>query len=410
MNKKLLMTVGAGASIAFGLPSVEDVDALLNRHAARLFPLASDPSSNLYRYCRDVIEHYYATSKPTWRKRVNFEEILYQINLLVPYHSDPMCLHGSNALLAPNRWPDVLEFGASHKAVDGNVLRHMGNALTDALVDQFIDGCAGLTIHKATEIKKLQEWLAALREAFEIGIITLNYDNIFTQACPELYTGFDPATSRFAPLEVLRRDDWNFIYHLHGSIHFAMTGTPHDMHGITWVTTPQKGHQVHSSGRNDQESMEGVAYPTSTIIAGYGKTQQILRQPFRTYYAQVNRLVQEADSLLFLGYGFQDLHLNAAFSDVRDRRRPVVVVDFAGCDQEPLQFRHDSWSNQLFKTLPGDANRMSMPGHRAPVSIAKIKAANDFELSNDPDYPLAVWYNGLLAACQHPDKILAHLR
>jgi hypothetical protein len=99
--------------------------------------------------------------------------------------------------------------------------------------------------------------------------------------------------------------------------------------------------------------MEGISYPTSPIVAGYGKTQQILRQPFRTYFAQVSRLVHEADSLLFLGYGFSDLHLNVAFSEVRDRHRPVVVVDWAADDQDPLQFRHDSWSYNLFKTLPG---------------------------------------------------------
>jgi len=115
--------------------------------------------------------------------------------------------------------------------------------------------------------------------------------------------------------------------------------------------------------------MEGTAYPTSTIVAGYGKTQQIVRQPFRTYFAQVNRLIQEADSLLFVGYGFGDLHLNAAFSEVRDRRRATVVVDWADDCQDPLPFRSDSWTYNLFKTLPANAHRMSKPGHTAPASI-----------------------------------------
>lgn len=411
MKKKLLITVGAGASIDFGLPSASDVDSIFDACAGRLFPLASDSTSNLYRYCRDAIETYYGTaSKPALRKWANFEEVLYQLNLLVPYHSDPMRMHGSNALLASILLPEVLEFGRTPRAVDGNVLRHLDGALIDALVDHFIDACAGLAANKAAEITQLREFLAALREDFDIGIVTLNYDNVFTQACPGLHTGFDSVTGRFEPLAVLRRDDWNFIYHLHGSIHFAMTGTGRDMHGITWTATPTKGHEVHSSGRNDQDSMEGVAYPTSTIVAGYGKTQQILRQPFRTYHAQVSRLVHEADSLLFLGYGFGDLHLNAAFSEARDRRRPVVVVDWARDDQDPLPFRNDSWSYQLFKTLLGNANRMSKSDHCAPVSIDELKAANEVEASNDPAYPLAVWYNGLLAACQHSNKILSHLR
>lgn len=411
MKKKLLITVGAGASLDFGLPSVREVDSIFDSCAGHIFPLVSDPTSNLYRHCRNAIETYYETaSKPALRKWVNFEEVLYQLNLLVPYHSDSMRTHGSNALLAPIQLPDVLEFGHSPKVVDGNVLSYMGSALIDSLVDHFIDTCAKLPTDKATEIAHLRDFLAVLREDFDIGIITLNYDNVFTQACKKLHTGFDPVTGKFDPLSVLQRDDWNFIYHLHGSIHFSMTGAGHDMHGITWATTPEKGHMVHSSGRNDQDSMEGVAFPTSTIVAGYGKTQQILRQPFRTYYAQVNRLVHEADSLLFLGYGFGDLHLNAAFTEARDRRRPVVVVDWANDDQDPLPFRNDSWSYQLFKTLPGDASRMSSPGHRAPASIDELKRSNEVEMSNDPNYPLAVWYNGLLAACQHPEKIVPHLR
>lgn len=78
MKKKLLITVGAGASIDFGLPSVGDVDSIFDACAGRLFPLVSDPTSNLYQYCRDAIGTYYGTaSKPALRKWVNFEEVLY---------------------------------------------------------------------------------------------------------------------------------------------------------------------------------------------------------------------------------------------------------------------------------------------------------------------------------------------
>lgn len=410
MKKKLLITVGAGASVDFGIPSVTQIDAVLDACAGGLYPLSSDPVSNLYRYCRDSIQAYYGKApKPALRKWANFEEVLYQLNLLVPYLSDPDYMHGSNALLTPASLPDVLEFGRTPKSVDSNVLRHLTGTLMDALIDHFIDACAAAAIQKSAQIAQLGHFLEALRDEFDVGIITLNYDNIFTQARPDLYTGFNVATGIFEPLLVLRREPWDFIYHLHGSVHFEMTGNLHDMHGITWARTPTKGHAVHAGGRNTQDSMEGTAYPTSTIVAGYGKTQQILRQPFRTYFAQVNQLIHEADSLLFLGYGFGDLHLNAAFSEVRDRHRPTVVVDWASNDQDPLPFRHDAWTYYLFKTLPTNAHSMSKPGHSAPASIDELKAANEVEASNEPNYPLAVWYNGLLAACQHPAKILSHL-
>lgn len=276
------------------------------------------------------------------------------------------------------------------------------------LADYFIDACVTASLTKASEIAELGQFLTALQDEFEIGIITLNYDNLFTQAQPGLHTGFD-TTGHFDQMSVLARLAWNFIYHLHGSIHFAMTGVEHEMHGITWATTSSKNHSVHATGRSSQDSMEGITFPTSPLVAGYGKTQQILRQPFRTYFAQVNRLLCEADSLLFLGYGFGDLHLNATFSEVRSRRRPIVVVDWARDDQDPLPYRNDPWSYNLFKTLPGNASEMRRVGHSTVADIGDLKAANELEVSNDSGYPLAIWYNGMLEACRHPQKILQHL-
>jgi len=409
MKKKLLITVGAGASIDFDLPSVKDVDALFDRSAGKSHPLAADPASNLYRHCRDAIDAYYrAVPKPALRKQANFEEVLYQLNLLTPYLSDADRRHGSNALLEAKALPEVTHLG-KRKAVDGAALSNLTGALVSELVDHFIDACAAASAKKAAEIAELGQFLAALKDEFEIGIVTLNYDNLFTQALQGLHTGFD-GKGKFDPMSVMARTDWNFIYHLHGSIHLAMTGDAHNLHGITWTDAPSKGHAVHALGRNNQASTEGTGYPTSVVVAGYGKPQQILRQPFRTYFAQVNRLVHEADSLLFLGYGFGDLHLNAVFSEVRSRPRRIVVVDWADQYQDPLPFRQDAWSDNMASTLPFDPNRMSAPGHTAAASLGELRAAHDLEVSNDPQYPFAVWYEGMLAACRHPQKILERLR
>lgn len=89
MKKKLLIIAGAGASLDFGLPSVEDVDGIFDDCAGQALPLLRDPMSNLYRYFKERIDRYYQVApKSGTRKRVNFEEMLYQLNLLVPYYSD----------------------------------------------------------------------------------------------------------------------------------------------------------------------------------------------------------------------------------------------------------------------------------------------------------------------------------
>lgn len=410
MKKKLLIVVGAGASIEFGLPSVARVDAILDRCASDQYPLADQPGCNLYRYCREAIDAYYSEApKPGLRKWANFEEVLYQLNLLSQYMSDDYRLQGTNALLQAKPLPRVAEPASTPRAADRTVVRQMASTLIDEIVDHFIDACAAVTTDKQAEVGVLASFLAELKAEFDIGIVTLNYDNVFTQALPGLHTGFDTSSGRFDTMSVMARTDWDFIYHLHGSVHFAMTGVGLDMHAIRWRDTPVKDKEVHASGRNSQPSMEGTDYPTSPVVAGYGKTQQILRQPFRTYFGQLNRLVHDADSLLFLGYGFADLHLNSVFSEARDRHRPIVVVDWANDNQDPLPFRHDTWTHNLFRTLTGEGDAMSRKGGSAPALVSELKAERELEVSNNPQYPLAVWYNGMLEACRNPAKIMEHL-
>lgn len=369
-----------------------------------------DPTSNLYAFVRDAIAAYYAKHpKPAMAKTVNFEEVLYQLNLAAPYFTDSSFLQGSNALLQPRGLPDVLGNGGASRAVDGNVLRHLSTSLLDALVDEFIARSAVATTSKSVQIDCLRTFLDDLETEFDIGIVTLNYDDMFTQARPDLFTGFDKATGAFESRAVLERGEWGFIYHLHGSFHFAMAERMSDMHGIFWEGTPKAGAAVQSTGRNVRTSMEGTGFPNTTIVAGHGKTQQILRNPFRTFFAQTNRLIQDADSLLFLGYGFGDLHLNAAFSEVRDRRRPAVVVGWAPDDEDSLPFRMDVWVENLVNTLPFNVNAMAAPGATTAAVVADLKAAREFEVSNDPKYPLAVWYGGFLAACAETRQIVSYL-
>jgi hypothetical protein len=53
---------------------------------------------------------------------------------------------------------------------------------------------------------------------------------------------------------------------------------------------------------------------------------------------------------------------------------------------------------------------MSWLGHKIPDTVAKLKKAREFEISDNNDTPLAIWYNGLLAACDNVEKALARLR
>jgi SIR2-like domain len=125
------------------------------------------------------------------------------------------------------------------------------------------------------------------------------------------------------------------LLHLHGSVHFDMNLTAKGLHDIVWQDDLNKQFHQNSFGRDSVQTTEGNEFPTSSIIVGYGKTEQIQRAPFRTYYSDLVRLVHESDAVLFLGFSLIDSHVSQAFTDYRDGRdRPVVFIDYAkNCDR-----------------------------------------------------------------------------
>ena len=55
----------------------------------------------------------------------------------------------------------------------------------------------------------------ALRGAFDVGVINLNYDGAALTAMPGAFTGFN-SSGEFDPAGVHERTAWDFVYHLHG--------------------------------------------------------------------------------------------------------------------------------------------------------------------------------------------------
>src|SRR5271168_2501416 len=63
-KNKLLVVVGAGASIDFGMPSVEGVADLLSEAAQDQYPLSQNEETNLYRYIESAIADHWRSNAP----------------------------------------------------------------------------------------------------------------------------------------------------------------------------------------------------------------------------------------------------------------------------------------------------------------------------------------------------------
>jgi hypothetical protein len=392
-KNKLLVVVGAGASIDFGMPSVAGVADLLSEAAQDRYPLFENPETNLYRHIEITIANYWRSVGV--RQAPNFEDVLYAIFALAAAFPAGRFTSALGAFVTANPLPDVSWFGNTHQIIDPHGLRQFGHYLVDTLLDNFRARCQHLPSVKNNELSKLKGLFAVLGREFEISIVTLNYDDVVYKAVPGLETGFG-SDGRFIDQRITSRRTWPCILHMHGSVHFDMRDDYDDflgfggLHDIHWQEDLSHQFSQNASGRSSFSTVEGPDFPTSSIVAGYGKTTQLLRRPFRIYFGELDRLVAQCDAVMFLGYGFADIHLNSTFEKFRDSRcRPVVVIDLA--PGTAMNANGIEWADghQTVTTVlglfPTKKAMMSSLGRRIPNTVARLKEAQEFETSDDPN-------------------------
>lgn len=409
-KKRLMVIVGAGASIELGMPSVNEIDELFCQWSLEEYRLANDQNQSLYSFIRDEInKHYSLNPKTGLIKKTDFEQVLYVILQLSAALSDDNYNLPTNAFFDLKKLPTIISY-QKEKLVDGNDLRQLYLYLIDKLAIEFRERCKRTRISKQTDFEYFEKFITRLNSEYDTAFISLNYDDLVIQTCQDLFTGFNKDTGAFESCSVYNRRKWGLIYYLHGSVHFDMQGDQFDMHAIKWNRDLNSQFQSNSSGRNSQDTLEGIQMPTSTIVVGYGKTNQIQRIPFRTYYSQLDKIAESSDAILFLGYGFNDLHINKCLHSIRHRKRQVLIIDLASDNQDPMQFRRDMWAYNLCQTIPVNASEMATKQYKniAP-EVRLLKRDEEFEISTNPAYPLAVWYGGFINACKNYKKIQGEL-
>lgn len=414
-KKKLLVVTGAGSSLEFGMPSVNRIHSDFLKWAQDNFRLATDPSGNLYSYLYEEVVRYQETHVAAHlRNSPNFEEILYIIYALAATYPAQAFTSGFGAFVERRNFPDILQAGRV-TSVDGNALRWLASSLVDELLTDFRKRCIDERKSPSSNFLAYQSLFETLQSEFEVSIATTNYDDLGRRALPTAETGFDTeGNGNFSPSRLFDRSAWSCLLHLHGSVHFDMRNGGIGLHTIHWQEDLEAQFEQNSAGRSGTPVKEGDSFPTSSIIAGYGKTAQIQGVPFRTMYSELDRLAHQTDAVLFLGYGFGDAHVNNAFSLFRDsRNRPVVLIDYADDhvttanagfgDESPAATE----ALRLFQT---NFRSMKWLGIVSAGEVRELKAARDFDRSDDPTRRLSIWYGGMHAACIDANKVLAELR
>lgn len=413
--KKLLIVAGAGASLDFGMPSVADISVLLRNKAKEFYPLTSNADNSLYTWVEKKLKSYISKNpKNQSNELLGFESLLFTIQQLRAVSINAVYNDFKDRLgpfIKTNRFPKINLFGGLPKLADSNDFYSMHGFIVDELLSDIRARCRLLQTNKSAELKLLQDLLSNLKTQFNLGFINLNYDNVILRALPDLETGFN-AKGAF-DRNIIYNGNWNFCYHMHGSVHFDMNArNKTELHEISWNKNLNSMFDSNSTGRNRNTSREGIDHLNSVIVTGFDKTTQLLREPFSSYFMQLDRLIYESDAILFMGYGFADSHLNHAFSFIRKdktKKRKVAVIDWADDMQDGLEFRRDSWSDGLQETIPIIGNKKGRGYRSEPNIVRTFKSKQDFERALNRSTPVSIWYNGLTEACHHPAKILKEL-
>jgi hypothetical protein len=375
------------------MPSADDLDQLMKQWgqewAGSRFP---DYFDALWRSAKV----YYQTGCPSLRP--NFEKVLGDMVALAHWMEpapwgDTLRQIVSNG--EPPRWEPV-----AHQ--EGKYEQYI------KVMDQFSRLLEGLARHMRAQSQRLDsadtpkkgkygKLLGGLREKFDVGVYNLNYDTAALGALPGAYTGFDK-NGVFEPRAVHERDRWDFVYHLHGSVHHSLDRRFGDK--IVWRRSTLEGEFYDGpEGRRSDSRSDGIKLPRTTLVAGGFKLDQLLVEPFRSFHASLVGHVYAANAILIGGYGFGDAHVNWSLRNrlSTPNTRPPVMVLHRACDKtDPMKYRGDMWAKELGLALGTGMNGhfFAEPGNPSDPIPAELAKKDAFEV--DAQHRVALWHGGFI--------------
>ena len=136
-KKKLLLVLGAGASVDFGIPGVAAVRGIINSAIQTRYPLLHEPATNLYEHIEGVVSRHWEHFVPDHlRRSPHFEDLLYAIFALSAAYPAGAYTSALGALITARKLPDVSFFSSKTQQVDSHTLRDLGNASVDAMIEK----------------------------------------------------------------------------------------------------------------------------------------------------------------------------------------------------------------------------------------------------------------------------------
>jgi len=411
---KLLVILGAGSSIPYGMPSVGDINEQMQGwgRALERGP-GAEAGCDVFNILWSATEKYYDQNH--YCIRPNYERILGEMTALSSWLSSPP--FGTPLTQAirdsrPIRELDWLQDCSDKHAARKQVLKQ--HTLLFQKLAEYMRLESKKLDRQSCELTDYKKFFCKLREQFELGIYNLNYDTVARSAWTDAFNGFD-CDGEFDPFSVSQRREWGFIYHLHGTVHHCISDTKNNPR-VVWKNDLDQ--TFRDSGIEKTEmSQDFRSMPLTTMIAGGFKLDQVMVDPYQTFFSTLVRHVHEADSILIAGYGFSDFHVNRVLRNRFERPMhssrsyPRAVILEKSCSQRARTAyleTHQYWSRELRHTLKTSfRDGSALPEDRNVQTVAEFIEQEKFE--TDTNNRISIWHGGFREGLSVVDKITERL-
>jgi hypothetical protein len=395
MKRKLLLILGSGSSVSLGMPTVGQVDQDMKRWAQE-WTNARDRQNYFGDLWQTTATYYVGGMDGS--PSVDFETVLGEL-IGLSYWTTP----------APSGEP-LRQFILGEQQSAFNPRDHDTAIELRELFDHLITTLTK-TIRKRSHqldrgshvFREYAALLGALRQSFDVGIFNLNYDNIALSAMSGANTGFDKG--RFDPRQVHAGNDFDYVYHLHGSVHFSLTFP--NTKEICWRDNLEDAFHDSDRGIGPDPRSGEMLLPVTTLLAGGFKLDQLLAEPFHSFYASLVRDIHRADAILIGGYGFGDVHVNRALNSRVARhgaRPPVFILDRRSFRMLPTSSDR-RWATKLCAALRTDQSFFV----EDRSSIFRRADTGEGTFMVNEKHPVALWDGGFSEAANHTEAIVSWL-
>jgi NAD-dependent SIR2 family protein deacetylase len=323
---QLTVVLGAGASIELGVPSTETLTKRVWSALEQIkgsnerFPWDEHPSARLrsileraynpatFEHVVHALEAIYSLSE-SWKARHGIVEGVLTggpLGELTSAFSDPMWLHQASEEV----------FRVLHAEVDAASRKAENDSNWVAFVSL----------------------LKQLESAFDLHVVTLNYDDLVERAL-----GWGAAEQGFrvspgqAAAEFIAFDKAPRLMHLHGGLNFGYSKderNPRDFgsHELFWFRTSSEARESWERMSRTQPNSQALRHTiVGPFITGMQKADKLQIEPYETMGRHMGNLLATHPRLLVVGFGFGDHHVNSLIykmKRIHQGKRRVAIIDY----------------------------------------------------------------------------------